>query len=227
MTPQKNFLFPPLKSETRPSLHLENKYRDLGFHRVAGLDEAGRGPLAGPVVAAAVVLPPRIPSQSRLHHVRDSKALRPAEREELYEVILAEAEDVAWAACEPEEIDQLNILAASLEAMCRAVRELQSPPQLCLVDGNHRIPLRLPSVPVVKGDRICLSIAAASVVAKVARDRIMEELHRRYPSYGFHLHKGYATPEHQAALLKFGPCPAHRKTFRGVSETRKNGRPPE
>ena len=211
-------LFPELKPQTAPSLALENRYRELGYARIAGTDEAGRGPLAGPVVAAAVILPEPIGPGNPLHKVRDSKMLSPEQREEYYHLITTEALDLAWGICDPEEIDRLNILVASLEAMRRAVFALKPLPELVLVDGNHGLPGSIPSVAVVKGDRLCLSIAAASIVAKVVRDRIMDELHRQYPDYGFALHKGYATAEHKRAIIARGPSPAHRKTFRGVKE---------
>jgi len=209
--------FPDFKHYNVPTTGLEEKYRDMGFQRVAGTDEAGRGPLAGPVVAAAVVLPERISESCPLYKVRDSKALSRQRREAMYEIVVAETEDLAWAFCGPEEIDRMNILAASLEAMRRAVMGLEPAPGLCLVDGKHQLPSRIPSVPVVKGDRHCLSIAAASILAKVIRDRIMEELDKKYPDYGFASHKGYATAEHKKVIVEKGPCPAHRKTFRGVS----------
>lgn len=216
--PQNPLLFPDLPNSRRATARLENRYREMGFARIAGVDEAGRGPLAGPVVAAAVVLPDHIAPDSPLAKVCDSKLATPEERSALYEVIAVSAVDLAWAFCDAEEIDRTNILAASLEAMRRAVQDLEPRPDLCLVDGRHGIPGRVPSAPVIKGDRLCLCIAAASIIAKVVRDRIMEEFHRRYPGYGFDLHKGYPTPEHKAALAALGPCPIHRKTFRGVKE---------
>jgi ribonuclease HII len=211
-------LFPELKLKRVPGLELENRFRGEGYLRVAGVDEAGRGPLAGPVVAAAVVLPEKIGAKSPLKKARDSKLLDAAQREELYEAIVAGAADVAWAMCDAREIDEMNILAASLEAMRRSVMALDPAPDLILVDGNQPVPCRTPSVPVVKGDRLCLSIAAASILAKVIRDRIMHELHQQFPAYGFDLHKGYATAGHKDAILAHGPCPAHRRTFRGVKE---------
>jgi ribonuclease HII len=211
-------LFPELKIKRVPGLDLENRFREQGYARVAGVDEAGRGPLAGPVVAAAVVLPERIGARSPLRKVRDSKMLDPGRREELYEVVRECAVDCAWALCDAREIDDLNILAASLEAMRRAVTALDPAPDLVLVDGNQPLPCRIPSITVIKGDSLCLSIAAASILAKVIRDSIMRELHKQYPAYGFDLHKGYGTAEHKNAILKNGPCPAHRRTFRGVKE---------
>jgi ribonuclease HII len=211
-------LFPELKKNPVPTDELEKKYREMGFLRVAGLDEAGRGPLAGPVVAAAVILPERIDPKSPLRKLRDSKLLSSESREALYDVIVEHAEAFAWAMCDPEEIDSMNILAASLEAMRRAARKIEPPPGICLVDGKNQVPGAIPSVAVIKGDRKCMSIAAASIIAKVTRDRIMLEMDQKYPAYGFALHKGYATPEHKQALLAVGPCPIHRRTFQGVRE---------
>ncbi|HUT54071.1 MAG TPA: ribonuclease HII [bacterium] len=216
--PQAPALFPELKRKRVPGLDLENRFREQGYARVAGVDEAGRGPLAGPVVAAAVVLPESIGAGSPLRKVRDSKMLDAGRREALYEAVAAGAVDCAWAMCDAREIDEMNILAASLEAMRRAVAALEPAPDLILVDGNQPVPCRIPSVTVVKGDRLCLSIAAASILAKVIRDRIMRELHKQFPAYGFDLHKGYATAEHKKAILRNGPCPVHRRTFRGVKE---------
>ena len=197
---------------------IEQKYLAMGYVPVAGVDEAGRGPLAGPVVAAAVVLPGSIGKNSPLWKVRDSKTLTVKQREQLYWIVVQEAKDLSWAMCDPDEIDQMNILAASLEAMRKAVMALDPRPRVCLVDGNQAIPCRIPSVPVIKGDRRCLSIAAASILAKVVRDQIMEELHKKYPGYGFAFHKGYATAEHKQAIIEQGPSPVHRRTFRGVKE---------
>jgi len=211
-------LFPELKGKKEPCFKLERRYYEDGFSRVAGVDEVGRGPLAGPVVAAAVVLPANLGPRSPLYKVRDSKTLSPEQREEFYRMILERAEDAAWALCEPEEIDELNILEASLEAMLRAVKTLDPAPDLLLVDGNASINCHTPSVTVVNGDSLCLSIAAASIVAKVVRDRIMDELHKKFPDYGFDVHKGYGTAYHKKALLALGPSPVHRKSFRTVKD---------
>jgi ribonuclease HII len=212
-------LFPEIKAgPENPFRDYELHYRELGFLIIAGVDEAGRGPLAGPVVAAAVVIPPNLDPHSPIRQVRDSKALDPRKRERLYHIVVEHAADVAWALCDPREIDRLNILAASLEAMRRAVLALEPAPDLCLIDGSHALPGSPPSKAVVKGDRYCLSIAAASIVAKVVRDQIMDDLHRLHPQYGFNLHKGYPTALHKAAIARHGPCPVHRTTFRGVRE---------
>jgi ribonuclease HII len=182
---------------------------------VAGVDEAGRGPLAGPVVAAAVVLAAR----DGWDGLNDSKQLARDVRETLFARVLNEARAFSWAILGPRAIDRVNIRCASLEAMRRAVCRLSVTPELVLVDGNVAVPrLDLPQQTVVQGDARMLSIAAASVVAKVVRDRIMERLDRVWPQYGFARHKGYGTPEHLAALAAHGPCPLHRYSFAPVVE---------
>lgn len=192
---------------------LENALRRLGFVRVAGVDEVGRGCLAGPVVAAAVVLDP----DRRIAGVCDSKLIPEAERERLYGRILARAQGWAVAAMDPGEIDRLNIHRASLEAMRQAVFALAPLPDLVLVDA-FRIPdLIIPQRGVPHGDRRCSSIAAASIVAKVTRDRLMRELHDHDPRYGFDRHKGYATADHLAAVARFGYSAVHRRSFRPPS----------
>ena len=192
---------------------LENAYRRLGFVHIAGVDEVGRGCLAGPVVTGAVVLDPR-------RHIRglaDSKQVPAPEREALYEAIVAGA--VAWAvaAAEPDEIDTYNIHQASLRAMHRSVMALVPLPDLVLVDA-FRIPgLWMAQRGVVHGDARCAAIAAASIVAKVTRDRLMADLHASDPRYGFDRHKGYATAEHLAAVARFGYSGVHRRSFRPPS----------
>lgn len=182
---------------------------------IAGVDEAGRGPIAGPVVAACVVLP----KAHALKGIADSKQLSPAQREQLFRQIRQVA--VAWAVgiASPREIERLNILQASLLAMRRAVLSLSLVPQRVLVDGKHLIPgVALPQQAVVDGDALEECIAAASIVAKVVRDRIMTELDRLYPQYGFAWHKGYATEVHLERLARFGACPAHRRTYTPVRQ---------
>jgi ribonuclease HII len=180
---------------------------------VAGVDEAGRGPLAGPVVAAAVVLAP----EGRWDGLDDSKQLDPETREGLFARVSKEARAFSWAVVGPRAIDHMNIRRASLAAMSRAVGLLCVTPQLVLVDGIDLIPgIRFDQQAVVDGDAKLLSIAAASVVAKVVRDRIMQRLDRVWPGYGFAQHKGYGTPEHLAALDRLGPCPLHRYSFTPV-----------
>ena len=193
-----------------PNLRLEERFARLGYVRVAGVDEAGRGPLAGPVVASAVLLgDPRA-----FHGVRDSKMLTPLERERLFAVIFREARAVGIGVASQSVIDRVNILRATRLAMARALGRLQPAPDLALVDGRDEVPGRIPSYPVVRGDRLSLSIAAASIVAKVTRDLIMERYDRVYPGYGFALHRGYPTPEHRAAIRRLGPSPIHRTSFR-------------
>lgn len=192
----------------------EQRLLAQGLRSVAGVDEAGRGPLAGPVVAAAVVLDPGDPIEG----LADSKKLTPGRREALFGEILSRARAVAASAAGPREIERRNILQASLWAMARAARRLALVPDHLLVDGNRRIPLALPQTPVVSGDALCACVAAASIVAKVLRDRLMVRLDRDFPAYGFVRHKGYPTREHLAALRARGPCRLHRRTFRGVPD---------
>ena len=194
---------------------VENALRRLGYSRVAGVDEVGRGCLAGPVVAAAVVLDPARP----IRGLRDSKLLTPAARERLYGEIVRYA--AAWDldAVEAAEIDRINIHNAALRAMRGAVARLAPPPDFVLVDGFPLPGLRIPQRAVVKGDRTCAAIAAASIVAKVTRDRQMRRLHARDPRFGFDRHKGYATRQHLAAIARHGPAPAHRRSFRPFSSS--------
>lgn len=196
----------------RPSARrtIENAIRRQGFERVAGVDEVGRGCLAGPVVAAAVVLDPRRPVRG----LRDSKLLTPSARERLYAEVIARAAAWALAAVDPGEIDRLDIHRASLRAMRDAAAALVPAPDFVLVDG-FRIPdLAVGQRAVRGGDRRCAAIAAASIVAKVTRDRQMGRLHLADPRYGFDRHKGYATQGHLAALRRFGYSAAHRRSFR-------------
>jgi ribonuclease HII len=192
----------------------EAYWRLQGVPLIAGVDEAGRGPLAGPVVAAAVILSPGF----SLPGLKDSKRLSPEVRAALDQEIRGQALAFAIREMTAREIERLGILAASLKAMAQAVRALALAPQMVLVDGNVPLPLAYPQQPVVQGDDRCPSIAAASILAKVHRDRQMEALHRLYPQYNFARHKGYATPEHLEALRCWGPCDLHRRTFRGVKE---------
>ena len=179
---------------------------------LAGTDEAGRGPLAGPVLAAAVILNPA----EEYPGLGDSKKLSQAAREKAFDLIDRQALAWAWAAIEAEEVDRLNPLGASMLAMRLAVEQLEPRPGLVLVDGNQKPDLDIPLKTLVKGDSRSLSIAAASIMAKVTRDRIMLDWHCRYPHYGFDRHKGYGTAAHLKALREHGPCPAHRLSFRGV-----------
>ena len=192
----------------------ERQLRAEGFSWIAGVDEAGRGPLAGPVVAAAVVLPSDVPE---LPGVFDSKQLSETEREELFDALYAlPGIRIGVASADAEEIDRLNILRATHEAMRRAVAKIAEA-DFVLVDGLP-VQFTLPSRNIVKGDAKCASIAAASIIAKVTRDREMVQLDEIYPGYGFAKHKGYGTAEHLGALKKLGPSPVHRKSFRPVYE---------
>jgi ribonuclease HII len=190
---------------------LEASELALGRGPVAGIDEAGRGPWAGPVVAAAVILDARAITPG----IADSKALTPEAREHLHERIMATAA-VGIGIADVARIDRDNILGATMWAMAEAVAALPTRPRLALVDGNRAPRLRCETRAIVSGDALCLSIAAASIVAKVTRDRIMCELGLAYPAYGFERHKGYGTPEHKTALERHGPTGHHRRSFRPV-----------
>ena len=198
-------------SRIRPTFELEAAEHQLGTRPIAGVDEAGRGPWAGPVVAAAVILKPeRIPA-----NIDDSKALDEESRTYIYHRIMKVA-GVGVGIAEVDRIDRENILGATLWAMAQAVANLGDAPALVLIDGNKAPALPMASRTIVKGDAKCLSIAAASIVAKVTRDRMMIDLSRTYPGYGFERHKGYGTPEHQAAISKLGVSILHRRSFRPV-----------
>ena len=190
----------------------EIKAREQGYQFVAGVDEAGRGPLAGPVVAAAMVLPMDV----ILEGLDDSKKLSPAKRDELFPKIQKMIHGIAVVS--PEVIDEINILQAARLAMKQAVEKLSSVPDLLLIDGNQKIDSSIEQWAIVKGDAKSISIAAASVLAKVTRDLIMEDYHRLYPQYEFARHKGYGTKLHRDLIAEHGPCPIHRRTFRGVTE---------
>lgn len=192
----------------------EKKVIQKGFTVIAGIDEAGRGPLAGPVVAAAVILPKRF----RVTKMADSKQLTPKRRNEVYDIIYRKAVSVGIGIIDPCEIDRINILQAALVAMAVAVENLNPRPLYLLIDGTFPIYCDLPQEAIVKGDTLSISIAAASVVAKVTRDRLMEQYHDLYPQYGFDCHKGYATTRHRKAIQDFGPCPIHRVSFKGVRD---------
>ena len=192
----------------------EIKAREKGYRLIAGVDEAGRGPLAGPVVAAAVVLPP----DAILQGLDDSKKLSPAKREELFPKIQTQAIAYGVAVVNPEVIDEINILQAALLAMKQAVEMFPSDPDLLLIDGNQKIDSSIEQWTIVKGDAKSFSISAASVLAKVTRDHIMEDYHHLYPQYEFARHKGYGTRLHRDLIAEHGPCPIHRNTFKGVAE---------
>lgn len=197
-----------------PFSSLEEELWQNGHQIVAGVDEVGRGPLAGPVVAAAVALA----SDWQDPGVADSKALSAAKRVELDSAIRTSARAWAVGVCEPEEIDRLNIHQASLLAMRRAVEGLQVSPHFILIDGRFTLDLDIPQKAVVGGDASLRCVSAASIVAKVWRDQIMERCHESYPAYNFASNKGYATAEHRRALARYGPCPLHRRSYRPVAQ---------
>ncbi len=188
---------------------IEKKYYSEGARLICGCDEAGRGPLAGPVFAAAVILPVGLVIEG----LDDSKRIKPEKREELYNIIRENALDFAVAHAEVYEIEAINILNASMLAMRRAIAGLRKTPDLALIDGNIVRDFNIRAVPVVKGDAKSPSIAAASILAKVERDRFCEEMDKFYPGYNFTKNKGYATKQHKAAILKNGPAPVHRRSF--------------
>ena len=187
----------------------EGEAREQVYTAVCGVDEAGRGPLAGPVCAAAVILPAGLVIEG----VNDSKKLSEKMREELFPVICekALAYGIGWA--DEREIDEINILQATYRAMKRAVESLPLTADYALIDGNRMPPLAIPGTTIVKGDALSMSIAAASILAKVSRDRVMVQFSREYPQYGFEQHKGYGTAAHVQALREYGPCPLHRQSF--------------
>ncbi len=198
-----------------PDLSYENELKRDGYRLIAGIDEAGRGPLAGPVSAAAVVLP-----DGYTHSVlTDSKQLTERRRELLYKEILS-SPDIDWASAmiDPMEIDEINILQATWKAMRVAFCELETTPDIALIDGKAIKGFPGEHRPLIKGDSLSLSIAAASIIAKVERDRLMAAYAEEYPEYGFEKHKGYGTKLHKEALLKYGPCPIHRRSFAPVAE---------
>jgi ribonuclease HII len=202
-----------------PDLREELALRATGYTRVAGLDEAGRGAWGGPVCAAAVVLPLDQPNRIELlHGVRDSKQLSPARRETLLPLVLevAEAVKVGWAT--PPEVDELGIVPATRQAMARAVSCLDGQVDALLIDYIRLPDLDLPQRALPKADTRCLSVAAASIVAKVTRDRLMIALDQDFPGYGFARHKGYGTPQHRQALARLGPSPIHRMSWRPMQE---------
>ena len=197
-----------------PTEEFERAARLCGYRRIAGIDEAGRGPLAGPVVAAAVVLPIRC----RLSGVDDSKQLSKGERNRLYAAILQHAAGVGIGSADAGEIDRLNILEATRLAMRRAIDQLTPSPDYLLIDAVALPGIRVVVRPIIKGDLLSLSIAAASIIAKVTRDRLMAEYHEMFPEYDFLSHKGYGTTGHLQRLARHGPCRIHRRTFMPVRD---------
>ena len=182
---------------------------DEGYRCIAGVDEAGRGPLAGPVVAAAVIFPPEYQNSE----INDSKKLTARKRDQLYKVISDNAVAVGVGVAEADVIDRINILQASLQAMYEAVLDLSMAPDFILIDGLYTTAVNVPQKALVKGDSLSVSIAAASIIAKVSRDRIMEMYHRQFPQYNFLQNKGYGTAEHRKILQKIGMCKIHRRSF--------------
>jgi ribonuclease HII len=204
-------LFP---DDDRDLLLFERLAANRGFVSVAGVDEAGRGALAGPVVAAAVILP----SGDDFSGIDDSKKLSPLQRERFHDVIMARATAVGVGFGDHRLIDRINILQSTLHAMADAVRNLPAQPDFLLIDGISAPALPIPCRTIKKGDSASISIAAASIIAKVVRDRVMLNAAKTYPGYGFESHKGYGSAQHLAAIAALGPCPIHRLTFRGVRE---------
>lgn len=209
------------KCATRPNSEtsvgfwaFEAAARRLGYSAVAGVDEAGRGPLAGPVVAAAVIFPEKYTVEG----VRDSKKLSAGQRDRLFSRIEETALAVGVGVVEAEQIDRINILQAALQAMAAAVTALHPQADYLLIDGIHPVDVPVAQKAVVRGDSQCFSIAAASIMAKVTRDRIMQQHHCVYPQFGFDRHKGYPTRAHREAIRRHGCCPLHRRSFKGIQE---------
>ena len=195
--------------------HMELMLREKGYQTICGVDEVGRGPLAGPVVAAAVILPAGI----EIEGLADSKKLSSIRRDELFDEIIRLEIPCAVGIIDNEEIDRLNILKASLLAMRKAVTDLKATPEIVLVDGDYPIPkIPHPQLSIINGDNLCDSIAAASIVAKVTRDRIMDRYEKMFPAFTFSKHKGYSTVTHLSELKIHGPCDIHRKSFKPVAE---------
>ena len=188
----------------------ESEVRQLGFRSVAGIDEAGRGPLAGPVVAAAVILPHDYINAD----IRDSKKLTPLQREKIFKTIRNDAISIGLGFVEPSVIDEINILRATLLAMERAVLNLSATTDYLLIDGRDTINLPIPQKAIIRGDSLSISVASASIIAKVSRDHVMEKYHRQFPDYNFFRNKGYGTKEHREAIIKYGYCEIHRKSFK-------------
>jgi len=201
----------------KPDLwRFESKAIEKGFSYIAGIDEAGRGPLAGPVVSAAVLLPTSFHDPD----ITDSKKLSPKKRSYLYEKLYDQAVSIGIGIVDNIEIERINILNAALLSMSISVKNLNPQPDYLLIDGKFRIPTDLPQEPIIRGDAQSISIAAASIVAKVSRDRLMQRYDQDYPQFGFSKHKGYPTKAHKEAIRTFGCCPIHRRTFKGVKEYR-------
>ena len=189
---------------------IDKEFFEKGVKYIAGIDEAGRGPLAGPVVVACVILP----ENSMIEGVNDSKKLSEAKREKLYDIITQEAISYGVGIIYQDEIDEINILQATKKGVTEAIKQMKTKPNIIMVDALNGIDtMGIPYKSIIKGDAKCYSIAAASIIAKVTRDRIMREWDKVYPEYGFASHKGYGTAKHIAAIKEFGPCPIHRRSF--------------
>ena len=205
----------------KPHRDFESAAFKKGFQKIAGVDEAGRGSLAGPVVAACVILPfdslTLAQGEPWQEGINDSKLLSPAQREECYSILVEKVLGFSVGIVDSKEIHQINILKASLKAMQLAVQSMSTRPDILLVDGRFQIPLEMEQRPIVNGDALSLSIAAASIIAKVTRDRLMKELGQEFPHFSFAQHKGYGTKRHLREIKTHGPTPIHRLTFRGVS----------
>jgi ribonuclease HII len=212
ISPKTQSLFSESNSSTCNPFFYEGLVRKAGYDLIAGVDEAGRGPLAGPVVAAAVI----VPQGTQLIGIKDSKKMTEKAREEAFPIVYDQALATGIGVVSHKYIDAFNVLKATLEAMGRAVLALDPQPEFLLVDGIQKVPLPVPQRCLKKGDQISRSISAASVVAKVYRDRIMRAYHKMYPVYDFANNKGYGTRSHLAALKQYGPSPIHRLTFKGV-----------
>lgn len=200
-----------------PNFQEEIKLRKLGYGRIAGFDEAGRGPLAGPVIACAVVINSKFKNQKAFRGIKDSKQLSSKKREEFYKAITKNFL-VEWAIGMVSEkvIDKINIFEATKLAAEKAIQKLRKKPDFLILDGNFKINLDIPQKPIIKADEKIFSCAAASIIAKVTRDRLMEKYHKIFPKYRFDKHKGYGTAFHLKMLKKYGPCKIHRKSFRPV-----------
>jgi len=196
-----------------PNLKYEIDLWQKGYKFITGVDESGCGPWAGPLVAAAVILNP----DKRIKRIKDCKFLSKKIREELYEKISREALDLSFTLIEPAEIDQLGVRKASIKAMKNAIEKLKIKPDFILVDAFN-LETDLPQKAIIKGDQTCLSISAASIIAKVKRDQLMTDLHKKYPNYGFDKHKGYGTKLHQVMLKKYGPSKIHRFSYKPIKD---------
>lgn len=207
--PRKKLTEEEEKARVHEMQFIEREKRAEGYTYIAGVDEAGRGPLAGPVYAAAVILPEEV----FIEGINDSKKLSEKKREELFDIICEKALAYNIYSVDEKRIDEINILNATFEAMNGAVKGLTQKPDYVLIDGNRISGMEIPHETVVKGDAKSISIAAASILAKVSRDRYICKISEKYPEYGFEKHKGYGTAAHNEAILRYGPCPIHRKTF--------------